>query len=304
MTENSSGLVANIQRYSLNDGPGIRTTVFLKGCPLRCRWCHNVEMISPYNEVWYYFALCTCCGKCIEACPESALRGYKSARVIDRNICKGEACLRCVEVCPTHAMATVARRLPVREVLNEVRKDEIFYRHGGGGVTLSGGEPLEQPHFIMELLKECQRHSIHTTLDTCGYSNWSVLSEVAKHVDLVLFDIKHMNSAKHEWGTGVSNVLILENAAKLAKMATIRIRIPVVPGFNESEEELTEIAKFMKLGGLKDADLLPFHSYAEGKYKMYMKEYEFGNTHSPSEERIYDLKLIFEAHGVQVTIGG
>jgi pyruvate formate lyase activating enzyme len=297
------GLVANIQRYSVNDGPGTRTTVFMKGCFLRCKWCHNVEMIGTRNEVWYSSALCTCCGNCIEICSEFAIKGYKDERVLDRNACTAESCFKCVEVCQNHALTPIAKKMTVADVLKEVKKDEIFYWRDGGGVTISGGEPSVQPQFVAELVRECKNHSIHTVLDTCGYASWYVLSRIAKDADLILLDIKHINSAKHEWGTGVSNKLILQNAKKLVNLTKIRIRVPVIPGFNDSEEEVTEIAKFIKSINLEDVDLLPYHSYAEGKYKMYMKDYEFAKVLPPSEEQMLDFKALFEAHGLKVTVG-
>ena len=304
MAEKLLGLVANIQRYSLNDGPGTRTTVFVKGCPLRCRWCHNPEMIRTRNEVWYNPVLCTNCGKCLEVCPESAIKGCKDERVIDRDVCTSEACLKCVEVCQNHAMNVVAKWMTVEDVVKEVQKDAMFYRYGGGGCTVSGGEPSLQYQFVTEVLKECQSRGIHTVLDTCGYTSWDVLSQIANYSDLILFDVKHMNSVKHQWGTGVSNELILENAKKLSRVDKLRIRVPVIPGFNDSEEELREIAYFVKSNGIEDVDLLPFHSYASGKYKMYLMKYEFAETTQPSDEHMEEVKVLTERYGLHVTVGG
>lgn len=304
MAEKPLGLVVNIQRYSLNDGPGTRTTVFLKGCPLRCRWCHNVEMISLHNEVWYSPMQCTSCGKCIEICPESAIQGYKDKRLIDRDVCIGEVCFRCVEVCPNRAMNVIANWMTVDDVVKEVQKDAVFYRYGGGGCTVSGGEPLVQYQFICEVLKECKNRGIHTALDTCGYGRWDILSEVSKYSDLILFDIKHMNSAKHQWGTGVSNELILENARRLSRVAKLRIRVPVIPEFNDSNEELREIAHFAKLNGIEDVDLLPYHLFASAKYKMYLTKFEFADAKPPNEELMQEVKAMFEGCGLQATIGG
>jgi pyruvate formate lyase activating enzyme len=304
LTEEIRGLVANIQDYSVNDGPGTRTTVFLQGCPLKCRWCHNVEMTSTRNEVWYSPVLCTSCRKCIEVCPVSALKGYKEKREIDRNACTGESCFKCVEVCPTHAMKAVAQWMRTEEVLKEIQKHEIFYWRDGGGVTLSGGEPSLQHRFTTDLLRTCQQHAIHSCLETCAYASWDILSEITRYVDIVLLDIKHMNSAKHKWGTGVPNELILENAKKLARAAHLRIRVPVIPGFNTSEEEMRDIAEFIKANGVKEVDLLPYHSYADGKYQMYLKKYEFAKTLPPGENQMQGYKAMFEGHGLQVTIGG
>src|SRR4030042_475211 len=188
--ENRTGLIADIQRYSLQDGPGIRTTVFVKGCPLGCRWCHNPEMINPSREVWYNEARCTLCGKCIEVCPAQAIKGYKDEREIDRDACIARTgCLKCVEVCPNGAMSAVGQEMTVEDAVKEVRKDEVFYRHGGGGASISGGEPLLQADFTVEFLKECQGHLLHTALDTCGYASWDTVSQVAQSADLILLDI-------------------------------------------------------------------------------------------------------------------
>lgn len=298
------GLIADIQRYSVNDGPGTRTAVFFKGCPLRCEWCHNVEMISTSNEVWYDSALCTSCGKCIEICPESAIKKYGDERTINRRACKGENCLKCVEVCPTQAMTLIAQSLTIEEILEEVQKDQIFYWRDGGGITVSGGEPLAQPYFIRELLKECQNHAIHTVLDTCGFANWDLISKIAKYVDLTLFDIKHINVVKHKMATGVSNELILANARKLAKIAKMRIRVPVIPTFNDSLQEMKEIAEFIKSVNLDNVDLLPYHSYAERKYKMYMMKYKFAHVEPPSEKHMHDIKAVFDRYELRATIGG
>ena len=285
-----AGLTANIQHYAVNDGPGIRTTVFMKGCPLRCKWCHNPEMIDPHLGIWYRQMLCTSCSKCIEVCSESAIEGFGDERVIDRNACN--LCMKCVEVCPNHAMAAVGEQITVENALKEIRKDEIFYRRNNGGATLSGGEPLLQAHFVTELLKQCQDHLVHTVLDTCGYSSWDTMSKAVEYADLILFDIKHMDAAKHKWGTGVSNELILENARRLAKTNEMWVRVPIIPGFNDTEGELRDIAEFMLFNSLHNVDLLPYHTYAEGKYKMLGRQYELALGHPFDEEWMQDFQSI------------
>ena len=296
------GFVADIQNYSLNDGPGIRTTLFLKGCPLKCKWCHNPEMIAPSQELWYNYQVCTSCGQCIDVCPESAIKGYKEDRVIDREVCT--LCMKCVEICPNHVLSPVGRQITVEDALKEFQKDEIFHKHGGGGITISGGEPSFQAHFATELLKQCQDHLINTAIDTCGYASWDVLSGIAEYADLILFDIKHMEAAKHLWGTGVSNELILENARKLAPLGKMRVRVPVIPGFNCSEGDLNEIAKFVVLNGLRSLDLLPYHIYGEGKYKRLGRKYEFAEIQPPTEDQMRSIQALFESKGFEVTIGG
>lgn len=296
MGEQILGLITNIQVYSINDGPGIRTTVFMKGCPFKCKWCHNPEMINPNIEVWYRSMLCGSCGKCIEVCPVSAIKGYKDEREIDRDTCT--VCLKCVEVCPTHSLSVVGKLMTVEEVLKEIRKDELFYRRNGGGATISGGEPTMQADFVSELLKQCKDHLIHAAIETCGYTSWDTMGKVAKHADLILYDIKHI------YGTDVSNELILENAKKLAKIANIRIRIPVIPKFNDSEDVLRKIAEFMVSNNLQEVDLLPYHKYGEVKYKMLGKKYGLDELQVPSEELMQNFKTMFESYGLKVTIGG
>ena len=304
--EKRTGLVADIQHYSLQDGPGIRTTVFVKGCPLSCRWCHNPEMINPGKEVWYDAAKCTQCGKCIEVCPAQALKGYKDEREIDRDACIARTgCRKCVEVCPSRAMSAVGQEMAVEDAVKEVRGDEVFYRHSGGGACISGGEPSLQADFASEFLKECQDHAVHTAIETCGYASWDRLRQVAQYADLILYDIKHMDPTKHREETGVSNELVLENVKKLVNMGKkIRIRVPVIPGYNDSEDHFKKIAEFMVSNNLENIDLLPYHSYAEAKYKRLCTKYEYAGMEAPSDEEMEKRKVLLESYGLQVNIGG
>jgi pyruvate formate lyase activating enzyme len=268
------GVVFNIQRYSIHDGPGIRTTVFLKGCPLRCFWCQNPESQSGRPELLLDRRKCTLCGACYRACQNGAIRLDGDSPVFHRGVCRG--CGRCVALCPNEARSVSGRSMTVAEVMREVLKDLKFYENSGGGVTLSGGEPLAQPEFARLIFKQCKQLELHTTLDTCGYAPWSDIEKLLKHVDLVYFDIKHLNAAKHDEATGYDNRLILENARRIAKLKPMRVRVPLIPGFNDSVEAVGEIADFVRneLGG-PDIDLLPYNRMGEVKYDFLDK------THSP-----------------------
>jgi pyruvate formate lyase activating enzyme len=300
------GLVVSIQHYSIQDGPGIRTTIFLKGCPLHCLWCHNPEMINPKMEVWYNARTCTLCGKCAEVCPVLAIEGYLDERVIDRKVCLASTgCRKCVEVCPTAAMEIVGAQITVEDAVKEVRADASFYQRTGGGICISGGEPTLQADFTREVLKQCQEHYINTAVETCCYANWEVLSDVTQYADLILTDIKHMDSVKHKEGTGVSNELILENIAKLSKMGKlIRIRLPLIPGYNDSEENLRKTAEFMKANNLKYIDLLAFHIMGEYKYRQLGKIYACSEVKEPTALDMDMHRAFFESYGIEGNIGG
>jgi pyruvate formate lyase activating enzyme len=260
-----SGVVFNIQRCSLHDGPGIRTTVFLKGCPLSCFWCQNPESQSGDPEILLDRRKCTLCGACLQACRNRAVRLAGGELVLDRAVCRG--CGRCVTACPNEARSISGKRMSVEEVLREVLRDVTFYRRSGGGVTLSGGEPLAQPRFSREVLRRCKEEGLHTALDTCGCAPWPRLKEVLEYADLVLFDVKHLDAAKHREATGRDNRSILENAKRIAKFKPLRVRVPLIPGFNDSAETVGDIVRFAEdeLGG-PPVDLLPYNRLGEIKF--------------------------------------
>lgn len=303
---NKTGLVAEIQHYSLQDGAGIQCTVFLKGCPLRCMWCHNPEMIDPNIEVWYSADKCVLCGRCIEACPTRAINWDNGERVTDKKRCIArEGCYRCAEVCPNNAVAVVGREVAVEDAVEEARGDAIFFRRSGGGACISGGEPSLQDDFSTEFLKQCQDHFITTSIETCAYASWDKLSRIVQYVDLILVDIKHMDPIKHKQGTGVSNELILENIAKLAKLEKpIRVRLPLIPGYNDSEENLKKTAEFMLANNIRYLDLLAYHSFAENKYKKLGKEFQTAGIKEPTDEEMARHKVLLESCGLEVNIGG
>jgi pyruvate formate lyase activating enzyme len=264
--EDISGVVFNIQRYSIHDGPGIRTTVFLKGCPLSCLWCQNPESQSREPEIMINRNLCTVCGHCVSECENGAISLLKECSVTDRMKCL--CCGRCVEVCPNEARKLTGTEMTVGEVVKEVMKDLDFYESSGGGVTLSGGEATFQPEFALAILRACKNSGMHTAIETCGYTSWEVLDRFLECTDLVLFDIKHMDDAVHKEGTGISNEKILENAAKMAKVKSMLVRVPLIPGYNDSEQAVRQIAVFVaSLPNNVEVDLLAYNPLGEGKYE-------------------------------------
>lgn len=304
--EDVKGLIFNIQRYSIHDGPGIRTTVFLKGCPLRCIWCANPEGQALRPEIFFNPDKCTGCGRCAQECPQEAIeiRGEKSHT--DRQVCIG--CGKCAEVCPNEARRLMGKWASAREVLEEVRRDAIFYERSGGGVTLSGGEPLAQPEFATTILRLCKRAYIHTALETCGHAQWRILEEMLKFVDLLLYDFKHMDPVKHKKYTGVSNRLILDNARRACHKLSVPMwaRIPVIPGYNDSTENIEATARFIaeELGNcVKQVSLLPYHRLGETKFERLEVGYRV-SADPPGPEHLEELQKIFEHFGLSACIGG
>jgi pyruvate formate lyase activating enzyme len=260
-----NGIIFNIQRYSIHDGPGIRTTVFLKGCPLSCFWCQNPESQAARPEILFDRNSCAACGQCIVACSSGANWLQDDYARIDRGKCTG--CGACVESCPTKARKLTGRYATVDEIMEEVLRDRKFYENSGGGITLSGGEPTWQTKFALQLLRRCKEEGLHTTLDTCGYVPWPSMQKLLEYSDIVLYDIKCLDATKHSKATGKPNNLILSNAQKIASHKEIWIRIPLVPGFNDSPEEVATIVRFAKreLGAVR-IDLHPYNKLGESKY--------------------------------------
>lgn len=295
------GLIFNIQRFSIHDGPGIRTTVFFKGCPLRCRWCSNPESLNGYPEIVTMELRCTRCGRCREVCPVDAIVLDDAGRHIDRGVCN--LCLKCAEVCPTGAIAVTGRWMTVDEIMSEVASDDLFYQNSGGGVTLSGGEPLLQWEFALELLKACKQRGFHTALDTSGDADWDVLEKVLKGTDLVLYDIKHMDPVKHREGTGKTNELILENARKTAAVSRTWLRVPLIAGYNDSEENLKAVARFGREIGAEKVSLLPYHVWGEAKYERLGRKYPMQGVNALSNEQVETCRQVVEEAGVKATVG-
>lgn len=297
-----SGVVTQIQRYSINDGPGIRTTVFLKGCELRCRWCHNPETWDPRPEIYFTKSKCVGCGSCKAACPVPGAIDLEAEYRINWGTCT--RCMECVRACRYGALTRVGETLTVAQVMDEVIRDLPFYLNSGGGMSLSGGEPLYQARFCLELLREAKRQGLHTCLDTSGYAAASVVEAVMPYVDLVLLDIKHMDEGAHRKGTGVSNSLILENARRIASGAEVRFRIPLIPGFNDSEEFMHQVGGFARSIGVGACDILPYHDYCDAKYKLLGRGHIFYKVKLLPDQRVKALEKLLQDYGLQTTIGG
>jgi pyruvate formate lyase activating enzyme len=263
----ASGRVFDVQRFSLHDGPGIRTVVFLKGCPLRCAWCANPESQVPGPQIAWFENLCVSCGRCVEACPRGAIRMDCSRVRTDRRVCM--ACGACAAACSRGARRLMGHDMTVDEVMAEVRRDAPFFRRSGGGVTFSGGEPLAQPAFLHECLRRCRRWGYHTAVETCGHVRWGDLREAATLTDLFLYDLKEFDSARHQELTGLGNELILENLQKLLESESqVTVRMPVIPGANDGTESLAALADFVgRHPRILGVELLPYHPLGRHKYE-------------------------------------
>lgn len=296
------GVLFNIQRYSLHDGPGIRTIPFFKGCPLSCKWCSNPESQRPQPELIFKKSDCIRCGKCIEACKQQAL-SVSNAFFIDRERCI--QCGKCSQVCPTQALEMKGKRMTVADVMRELQKEENLYRRSGGGITLSGGEPLAQPDFARELLKACKEKGWHTAIETTGFTTPEVIADVFPYVDLALTDIKAINPAVHLANTGIENSQILENLLRISFLTKTIVRIPVIPGVNDNPEEIHNIAEFARLMSNVDTlHLLPYHSFGENKYGLLGRIYPMGEADSIAESKMELLKREVESSGFHCHIGG
>ncbi|HEX2965166.1 MAG TPA: glycyl-radical enzyme activating protein [Syntrophorhabdaceae bacterium] len=277
------GIVFDIQRYSIHDGPGIRTTVFLKGCPLRCLWCQNPESQVLEPEILLNNALCSGCGQCVAVCAAAANSLSGTHSQIDRTACL--KCGTCVAACPNQARRLSGKQMSVGEVLNTVKKDLKFYETSGGGITLSGGEATFQHDFALALLKKSRELKIHTTLETCGYASWNILEELLPYIDLVLYDIKHWDPERHQRGTGVSNQVIIENAKRIAELKPMKVRVPLIPLFNDSEHDIRSIASFVgSLPNQIEMELLAYNPLGEGKYERLGKGEK---EHKETQEQTY-----------------
>jgi pyruvate formate lyase activating enzyme len=281
-----TGIVFDIKKFSIHDGPGIRTTIFLKGCPLSCWWCHNPEGQALEPELILRPERCIGCGACLDVCERAALILEGDVIVTQRERCT--ACGACVEVCYAEARELVGRPMTVGQVMEEIERDVVFYDQAGGGVTFSGGEPLAQPAFLRALLRACKAQGLHTALDTCGYAPWEVLDDIREDVDLFLYDLKLMDDARHWRFTGVSSKPILENLQHLSRCGhRIVLRVPIIPGVNDDEENLRQMGGFAAdLPSLERIDLLPYHRIGRDKYQRLGRTCPMPETDPPSQARL------------------
>lgn len=286
-----NGFVSEIERCSTVDGPGIRTIVFLKGCPLRCRWCHNPENLWKAQQVGWVENKCIGCLRCVQACPKGLIRQTSKALVTDETACTG--CARCAAVCPTGARVVFGRQMTAEEVAAEVARDALFFQTSRGGVTVSGGEPLFQPEFTAELLRLCHEKGFHTALDTCGFAPTQALEAVLPYVDLALFDLKHADPEAHRQVTGQRPESIWDNLRRIdEKGISIWIRTPIVPGLNDSEENVIALARIVnRFPRIARWELMPFHRFGEEKYRQLQMAYPSEAIQPPSRadmERLAD----------------
>jgi pyruvate formate lyase activating enzyme len=298
-------LVFDVKRYAINDGPGIRVTIFLKGCPLSCRWCHNPESISPGVQKMYTASKCIGCGECVKVCPIEACELTPEGIVTDNSVCLH--CGECARVCPALATEMSGRYESVADLLEVIENERPFFDQSGGGVTFSGGEPLLYPDFLINILDACGELNIHRTIDTAGLAKTKTLLEVAKRTDLFLYDLKLMDSEKHKQWTGVGNRRILQNLEALAETgADIQIRIPLINGVNSDEQNIKATAEFVAAlsGPRKLVSLLPYHNVAGGKAAKLGKDYDPGSMAEPGEEELVRIIGQFAAVGLTASVGG
>lgn len=317
MSEDVKGRIYDIQGFSVHDGPGIRTVVFLKGCPLRCPWCHSPESQEFYPQLSWIDMRClgteTCEKRCFKACPKGALElthfreGSGEVKKIqkvyvNRDLC--DNCGACAKVCYPKALFVSGEDYRVDDIIKRVSKDAAFYHQSGGGVTISGGEPLSQPQFTLALLQELKARDINTALDTTGYAKWEVVESVLPYVDLFLLDLKHMDSKRHFDMVRVPNELIHENARKIAAAGgKFQIRIPVIPGFNDDEDNIRKTAVFCKELGdsVEQVQLLPYHNLGIAKYAR-ISDKKVMKAVPPCQKKMEDLKVIVEEYGIKVML--
>jgi pyruvate formate lyase activating enzyme len=302
--QSPSGTLFAIKRYALHDGPDLRVTVFLKGCPLSCAWCHNPEGMRPGPQILSIPSRCVGCGECLTACPRNALSAGPASVERDDTACT--ACGTCAETCPALAHEALGRNWTVAEVMAEVQKETPFFADSQGGVTFSGGEPLAQPDFLEELLLACGRLGLHRAVDTSGFAPAETALRIARHTDLFLFDLKHMDPAAHRRATGVDNAPILANLRLLAETGTrVQLRLPLIPGFNDDDTNIRQTGLLAAaLPGVDGIDVLPYHATAKGKYAKLGLPYPGADIPAADPQQTQRAAEILQSCGLTVRIGG
>ncbi len=300
------GRLFNIQPYSIHDGPGIRTTVFLNGCPLHCRWCQNPESLTVSTKLFFMKETCVGCGRCAAVCPKQAVKIVDGKAVTDRMLC--DACGLCVEPCPVDARSLEGETKNVGEVVDRVLQDKLFLLPDNGGVTCSGGEVLTQPRFVAAILRLCKEAGITTAIETCGFGSWEAFEVILEYCDTVLYDFKNMDPEAHKWGTGQSNERILENVQKVYKTGKqLYARMPTIPGYNDSEDNIRKMCMFIvnKLGTDVKVNLLPYHNLGDSKLdRMEQNPYNRFEAERPTEEHMNELAAIVESYGLECKTNG
>jgi pyruvate formate lyase activating enzyme len=300
----SKRVVLSIARMTLHNGPGIRTLILFKACPLCCLWCSTPEGQKEEPEIAVFPDKCIHCDQCVPACPLNAIHLTHDTIRIDRSRC--DSCGRCVDVCHAEAIRLLGRRMTVEELVQEAKRDKVFYKHSGGGVTLSGGEPLLDPEFTLRLLQALKENGIGVGVDTCGHVPWAAIEPVLPYIDFFLWDIKHMDPQKHREFTGVSNELILENARSVSDSnIPLYIRVPVIPGYNDSEENIRATCEFARgLSSLAEVDLLPLHHLGKARYDSLNRGYCIADVPLIPDGILQDMKRLVESYGLKSYVVG
>jgi len=299
-----TGIVFDIMKYAIHDGPGIRTIVFLKGCPLDCWWCHNPEGKSPGREIMVWESRCIGCGECARACRYGAISEVDGRLVSSPDRCR--RCFACVEACCADAREAVGKEMTVEQVMKEIEKDRIFYEESGGGVTFSGGEPLMQPEFLNALLEASKDEELHTAVETAGYAKWEDLLAASEKTDLFLYDLKLMDDGEHRKFTGVPNGPILENLEALSAVHDhVIVRVPVIPGVNDHEANITRMGRFLSESTrVKEVHLLPYHKAGAEKYGRLNVQRKMPELEPPDDETMNTIAERLRSFGKTVKIGG